>query len=188
MTLTQKVLILCAITVLLFMGAAAAVLTIFPLRYAAIIEEHAQINNLEPAFIAAVIHAESKFVSDAVSRAQAQGLMQITPPTGEWLAELTGLEGFTNEQLFDVETNIKLGSFYLRRLLDQNNQDIRIALASYNAGTGNVRSWLRNPQYSSDGKTLDYIPFGETRTYIERVLFNQRVYAILYFFRSILRG
>ncbi|MCL2674724.1 MAG: lytic transglycosylase domain-containing protein [Defluviitaleaceae bacterium] len=185
MTLTNKILLACTVVILLAAAAITAVLVVFPIRHAEIIERHAQINNLDPAFIAAVIHAESKFRPDAVSRADARGLMQITPPTGEWLAEHLRLQGFTNEQLFDIETNIKLGSFYLRRLLDQHNQDVRVALAAYNAGTGRVRGWLQDPQFSQDGVTLSYIPFGETRTYIERVLFNQRIYAILYTLRDI---
>ena len=189
MTTTNKLLLVCAIAVLLAAAAITAILIAFPLRHAEIIERHAQINNLDPAFIAAVIHAESKFRPNAVSRADARGLMQITPPTGEWLAGQLGLEGYSDELLFDIETNIKLGSFYLRRLLDQHNQDVRVALAAYNAGTGNVRRWLQDPQFSSDGASLSYIPFGETRTYVERVLFNQRVYAILYSLRDIfLRG
>jgi len=188
MTLTNKILLVCTIIILLIAVAITAILTAFPIRHAEIIERHAQINNLEPAFVAAVIHAESKFRPLAVSRADARGLMQITPPTGEWLAEHLRLEGFTTEHLFDIETNIKIGSYYLRRLLDQHNQDVRVALAAYNAGTGNVRRWLNDSQFSPDGTTLAYIPFGETRTYIERVLFNQRIYAILYSFRDSFSG
>ena len=180
MTMLKKAAIACTLIVLLIMGAIVALLAVFPLRHSDIIERYAQIYAHDPAFIAAVIHAESKFRPYAVSRAGAQGLMQITPATGEWLASRLGLEDFTNDQLFDVEVNIMLGSFYLRSLLDGNGQDVRLALAAYNAGTGNVRKWLNDPELSHNGKTLDHIPFEETRTYIERVLFNQRVYGIIY--------
>ena len=180
MTYFKYTAVACAMLALIIVGAATAVLTVFPLRHVELIEKYAQIYGHNPAFIAAVIHAESKFRPNAVSRADARGLMQITPPTGEWLAERLGLEDFHNDQLFDVHTNIRLGSFYLRSLLDSHDQDVRLALAAYNAGTGNVRRWLADPQFSSDGETLDYIPFGETRTYIERVLFNEHVYGILF--------
>jgi len=180
MTILKKATVVCAIAALLIVGAVTAVLTVFPLRHAELIERYARIYGHDPAFIASVIHAESKFRPNAVSRAGAQGLMQIMPATGEWLADRLGVEGFTNEHLFDVETNIMLGSFYLRSLLDSHNQDIRLALAAYNAGTSNVRRWLDDPEFSRDGETLYHIPFEETRTYIERVLFNERVYGILY--------
>ena len=180
MTLFKKITLFCAFLAILALGGAMAILTVFPLKHADIIERYAQAYGHDSAFIASVIHAESKFRYNAESRAGARGLMQITPSTGEWLAGRVGLEGFTNEQLFDIETNIMLGSFYLRSLLDNHNQDMRIALAAYNAGTGNVRRWLEDPQFSRNGKTLDHIPFGETSTYIERVLFNERIYAILY--------
>lgn len=185
MTLFKKISIACALIALLVFGFFMAVLTLFPLRYSVLIERYAQIYDHDPAFIAAVIHAESRFRHEAVSRAGAQGLMQITPTTGEWLAELLGIENFTNYQLFDVEINIRLGSFYLRNLLNNHDQNKRMALAAYNAGTGRVRSWLNDPQFSHDGKTLYHIPYGETRTYIDRVLLNQRIYSVLYFLRSL---
>ena len=186
MSTLKKIVVVFTLATLLVIGTATAVITAFPLRYAETIERYARIYGHDPAFIASVIHAESKFRQHAVSRAGAQGLMQITPPTGEWLAERAGLEDFTNEQLFDVETNIMLGSFYLRSLLDSHGQDMRLALAAYNAGTGNVRRWLNDPRFSYNGQTLDHIPFEETRTYIERVLFNKRIYAILYGGRDVI--
>ncbi|MCL2618043.1 MAG: hypothetical protein FWD98_03205, partial [Defluviitaleaceae bacterium] len=70
-------------------------------------------------------------------------------------------------------------------LLDNHDQNLRLALASYNAGTGRVRGWLGDPQFSTDGATLDHIPFEETRTYIRRVLFNERVYTVLYGGRNV---
>lgn len=169
---------------LCIIGGALAVLMIFPMRHLEAIERYAARYELSPAFISAVIHAESKFRVDAVSRAGAQGLMQIMPGTGEWLAGLIGIEGFTTEALFEPETNIRIGSFYLRSLLDQNSQNVRHALAAYNAGTGNLRRWLQDPELSSDGITLEHIPFEETRTYIDRVIFNQRIYAILFAIRG----
>ena len=185
MTMFKKTAAACALIALMLIGAVTVVLTVFPLKHAELIERYALMYGHDPAFIASVIHAESKFRSNAVSRAGAQGLMQITPSTGEWLADRLSLENFSNDRLFDVETNIKLGSFYLRSLLDSHNQDIRMALAAYNAGTGNVRRWLNDPQFSSNGTTLAYIPFEETRTYIERVLFNERVYDILFSGRDV---
>ena len=173
-------LMLCAV------GGILAVLTLFPMRHLATIEHYALMYELQPEFVSAIIHAESRFRADAISHAQAMGLMQIMPSTGEWLAELMGIDDFTTDQLFDPDKNIRMGSFYIRHLLDINDQDERRALAAYNAGTGNLRRWLNDPELSSDGKTLEHIPFTETRNYVDRVARNQRIYKVLFTIRNLL--
>ena len=183
--LMKRTLLYLAILILCAIGGGVAVVTIFPMRHLDTIERYAAAYDLSPAFVAAIIHAESRFREGAVSHAQAKGLMQIMPSTGEWLAELLGIEGFTTDNLFEPETSIRMGSFYIRHLLDMNEQDTRRALAAYNAGTGNLRRWLADPELSSDGTTLEHIPFGETRTYVDRVMFNQRIYDILFAIRRI---
>jgi len=151
----------------------------FPLRYVDLVNEHAEMFDLEPAFVFAVIHAESRFDSNAVSRVGASGLMQIMESTAYWIAPRVGMDDFNYEsQIFDPAINIHLGVYYLSTL---NNAfgDLELALAAYNAGRGNVHRWLNNPDFSSDGVTLDYIPFPETRNYISRVADNQRIYTFL---------
>ena len=150
----------------------------YPLRHVDIIRRHAAEFNLEPELVCAVIHAESRFRENAVSRAGASGLMQIMEDTANWIAPSSGLDDFDYGQILDPEINIRLGSYYLSSLLAQFG-NLEAALSAYNAGRGNVDRWLGNPEYSSDGKTLDRIPFAETSEYVRRVLDNQRIYAFL---------
>ena len=175
------IIILFAILLLVaaIIGGAVLANRYYPLRYVDIVNEHAEMFDLEPALVFAVIHAESRFNANAVSRAGASGLMQIMESTAYWIAARIGLEDFDYEsQIFDPIINIHLGTYYLSMLIRLFG-DTEVALAAYNAGRGNVSGWLNNPNYSSDGATLDFIPFSETRNYVERVVRNQRVYAFL---------
>jgi len=105
----------------------------YPLRYVDIANEHVEMFGLEPAFVFAVIHAESNFNSRAVSRVDASGLMQIMVSTAYWIAPRIGLEDFNYEdQTFDPATNIHLGTYYLSMLIETFG-DVNVALAAYNA-------------------------------------------------------
>ncbi|MCL2873674.1 MAG: lytic transglycosylase domain-containing protein [Defluviitaleaceae bacterium] len=175
----KTVAVLLILSVLLIVGW-LAFSTFYPLKHVDLIIRHANENDLSPAFVAAVIRAESRFRETAVSHRGAKGLMQIMDSTGEWLAGEIGIVGFETEHVFDPEINIQIGSFYLRRLLNQFGGDQTVALAAYNAGSGTVRGWLNDPRFSSDGKTLSYIPFPETRTYVERIERFVKVYEIYF--------
>ncbi|MCL2227357.1 MAG: lytic transglycosylase domain-containing protein [Oscillospiraceae bacterium] len=172
---------------LAFFGGVALVNRYFPLRYIDVVNEYARTHDLEPELILAVIHAESRFNSDAISRVGASGLMQIMENTAYWLAPQIGLDGFNYEaQIFCPEINIRMGTFYLNMLINRFN-DLDAAIAAYNAGSGNVGRWLSNPDYSSDGVTLDHIPFPETRNFVERVALNRQIYAVILRFPAIFR-
>lgn len=159
----------------------------FPIKFWDEIEKNAKKYNLEPAFICGVIHAESKFQENALSHKNATGLMQLTEGTAYWALEETGLLEEMNIDEEDIEKvnlnspkiNIELGSWYLRKLLNQYDENIDLALSAYNAGSGNVAKWLQNNEYSKDGKTLYYIPFEETRNYLKRVNFSTKIYEFL---------
>ena len=155
----------------------------YPVRYYDIISEYAGKYDLDPAFVCAVIHAESKFRENAISGAGASGLMQIMEETAYWLAPQAGIAGFDYKQIFNPVTNIELGCFYLN-MLERVFGDRNVVLSAYNAGSGNVFEWLGNPKYSSDGETLHTIPFPETRNYVERVAQNERIYSIILRIRS----
>ncbi len=152
----------------------------YPLKYVDIINANAAEYGLEPEFICAVIHAESRFNEKAVSHKGAYGLMQLTSPTAAWLAKEMGIDDFEQEQIFQPEINIKLGTYYLKKLLKNYKGDIINALAAYNAGSGNVSNWLKDPNYSKDGTSLSKIPFPQTKSYIDKVKFNLKLYGLFF--------
>lgn len=158
---------------------------LYPEEHVDIIIENGRKNKIEPALISAVINVESKFKENANSHKDARGLMQITPDTGKWIAEKMGIESFTPERLYEPELNIKMGSWYLKYLIDYYG-NIDTALAAYNAGLGNVDNWLKNEKYSHDAKTLYHIPFSETKNYVKKVNENWEKYKKAYRFNRII--
>jgi soluble lytic murein transglycosylase len=148
-----------------------------PLSHADIIREQAAAKHLDPALIAAVIYAETKF-EPRTSSAGAEGLMQIEPATAEFLAHLSGGYRFTTSDLSTPKVNVAYGSYYLRYLLNHYQGHELPAIAAYNAGLANVDRW---EAASSDGKlTVTNIPFPETRAYVEKVMQAQREYRSAY--------
>jgi soluble lytic murein transglycosylase len=172
------------ILVSMIFGVRFAVVKIYPFTYRDYILKYAEVYKLDPYFVAAVIKAESNFRSEARSHRDAVGLMQITEDTGAWIAEQLNIEGYNSLMLYDPETNIRMGCWYLDNLRMEFKDNPELILASYNAGRGNVNSWLQNPRYSRDGRGLDYIPFEETDKYIKRVKVNYNIYNFLYGRRS----
>ena len=152
----------------------------FPVKYKVQVYESARHYDIDPLLIFSIIKAESKFNPNAISNRGAKGLMQIMDQTGEWAATELKQSDFTTDQLFDPKVNIEIGAWYVAKLLKQYHGDVSILLAAYNAGTGNVYKWRNNTEYSLDGVTLDYIPFGETRDYVEKVNRNLKFYRYLY--------
>ena len=149
-----------------------------PLDFEELILRYSEEHDLDPFFVMAVIRTESSFNPEAVSPVGARGLMQIMPDTAVDLAARMGIN-HREEYLFLPAYNIRMGTFYLRRLLDYfGEQDT--ALAAYNGGWGNVSNWLQDPQFSLDGRTLHHIPFTETRNYVERVNQYMEIYRELY--------
>jgi soluble lytic murein transglycosylase len=138
----------------------------YPLRYKAIVRGHARNYHLNPALLAAVIEAESKFRANAKSQSGAIGLMQILPSTAHGIAVHTGGSSFRTQDLYNPEINVRYGAWYLRHLLDKYD-DERTALAAYNAGQDNVDRWL------SRGSGIGY---AETRAYVDRVEKLKRIY------------
>lgn len=154
----------------------------YPIQYQDIIEEEAQKYELDPALVYAVVKAESNFDPDAQSRAGALGLMQITPPTFEWLqTKLPGETLMEKEALLDPATNIRYGCYLLSILLGI-YPELQTAISAYNAGMGTVDGWLADEDISPDGVTLRTIPYPETEHYSRAVLENYRIYKELYDF------
>ena len=140
-----------------------------PLQHDDIIRQQAADKELDPALIAAVIYAESRF-HDQESHAGARGLMQITPATAHVIERLSGGSTFVMSDLSDPEINISYGSYYLRYLIERYDGDEVAALAAYNAGTGNVDRW------GGADIELGDIGFPETRAYVEQVLDKRQEY------------
>ena len=151
----------------------------YPVAYEDLIRACAAENGLDPAYPAAVILAESSYQPEAVSSANAQGLMQLLPDTADWIAGKFD-ETYAEGCLFDPETNIRYGCWYLGFLMRRYNGDMTCASAAYHAGQGTVDKWLADPAYSADGATLDRIGYGSTETYVQRVLKYYEKYAEIY--------
>lgn len=139
--------------------------------------------NLSPALIAAVILNESSFNPKAVSPVGARGLMQLMPDTAEWIAQKMRLDNYSFEQMEDPETNIRFGCWYLNFLSNRFGGDPLCVICAYHAGQGEISSWLSNPLYSSDGKTLNQasLPEGPTKIYAGRVTRDYGIYKAKYF-------
>ena len=146
-----------------------------PLSYSDVIRQQAAEKHLDPALIAAVIYAETKF-DPRPSSAGAEGLMQILPQTAEFLARRSGATTFTVADLGTPQVNIAYGSYYLRYLLDRYDGQIVPTLAAYNGGETNVDRWLADEQREGRALTIGEIPFPQTQAYVAKVLSAQRQY------------
>lgn len=149
---------------------------VFPLKYKEFVYEYADYYGFERAFIFAVIKTESGFDEKAISKAGAIGLMQITEKTGEYIAKRLRINSY---DLKDTRTNVQFGCYYIKYLYEKFN-NMQTAMIAYNAGEGNVFSWLEDKNYSKDGKTLYRIPFVESREYIAKINKNFEKYKKLY--------
>lgn len=152
---------------------------LYPMEYTQLIRSTAADYGLEPAYVAAVILAESSYDPNAVSPVNAQGLMQIMPETGAWIAGKFG-EEYTEGCLFDPATNIRYGCWYLGFLMERYGGDMKCSSSAYHSGQGTVDNWLRDPAYSADGRTLDVIPGSNADVYVNRVLEYYEKYEELY--------
>lgn len=152
----------------------------YPFPHQELVFHYAQLQRLDPYFVAAVIKTESNFRPGVESPKGALGLMQIMPETGRWISEQIGVDEFEPEVLNDVETNLMFGTWYLAHLYEEFGQDPILVLAAYNAGRGNVQAWLREDRWTGEARNLEQIPFPETRQFVRKVLFHYRIYNFLY--------
>lgn len=176
----KKVLLLLLIGIILFIGFKLVMKMMYPIDYKNHIYLYSKKYNTDPYLIAAIINVESNFDKDACSKKEARGLMQIAPTTGKWAAKKLNLKNFTLDSLYEPETNIMIGSWYLNVLNEEFDGNLPIILAAYNGGSGNVNKWLLDSRYSDDGKSLKHIPFKETRDYVDKVLENYEKYKKIY--------
>ena len=172
---------LLVILILVCMCAAAGrtvLKTLYPQKYTDSVTAYSAQYGVDATLVYAVIRTESSFDPDAESSVGARGLMQIMPDTLEWLCYRMG-EDVSFDALSEPDTAIRFGTFFLH-LLMQEFGDERTALAAYHAGRGSVLQWLDNAEFSSDGKTLDRIPYPDTAHYVGKVERAKEMYQNLY--------
>ena len=151
----------------------------YPRPYSTTVEAVATEFDVDPLLIWAVMREESRYDPNALSIANAQGLMQVIPSTRAWIAEELG-DDISPGEAYDPETSIRMGGWLLSFLTNYFDGDFELAIAAYNAGAGSVETWQADPLVSNRDDLLRWISFGETRLYLERVLLSYQVYQALY--------
>jgi len=149
---------------------------LFPEPWWQTIQEESARNNLDPYLVASLIRQESEFNPSVVSYANAYGLMQLLPSVGKAMAKEVGMSRFQTFQLQDPATNIKLGTRYLREMLDRFGGVQEYALAAYNAGDSRVVDWQAQGPYQGIDEFVESIPFTQTRDYVQAILRNEETY------------
>ena len=160
-----------------------AVVDAHPMYYTDLIARYAEEYNLRPAFVTAIILNESSFRTDAESNVGARGLMQLMPDTAEWIAGKLDVSGYSFERMYDAESNIRFGTWYLNYLSKLFRGDPVAVACAYHAGQSTVASWLSDRSISPDGIALplENLPNGPTKTYAGRVTRDYGIYDALYF-------
>ncbi len=150
----------------------------FPMPHRDAVVKRSREINLDPAYVYGLIRQESRFIMDARSHVGASGLMQVMPATAKWTAKKIGLAGFTPDQITDRDTNIAIGTGYLKLVLDDFGGSMPLAAAAYNAGPGRPRAWRNGPTMEA-AIWAENVPFSETRDYVKKVLANTTSYAAI---------
>jgi soluble lytic murein transglycosylase len=149
---------------------------LFPQQYWSAIEQDSVKNGLDPYMVASLIRQESEFNPTAISPANAFGLMQLLPSVGRSMAKEEGIHHFNEMELLNPETNIRLGTRYLKQTLDKFDGQPPYAFAAYNAGDSRVTDWQSIGKYHGMDEFVESIPFTETRDYVQAILRNESIY------------
>ena len=150
----------------------------YPMPFRAQVLRRSTEIGLDPAYVYGLIRQESRFITEARSGVGASGLMQVMPATARWTARRIGLTDFQPHQITDRDTNILIGTAYLKLALDDLDGSMPLAAAAYNAGPGRARTWRQGPTLAGE-IWAENIPFEETRDYVKKVLANTTQYAAL---------
>jgi peptidoglycan lytic transglycosylase len=153
---------------------------LFPRPYWADLKTSSVANGLDPYLVASLIRQESEFNPVAVSRANAVGLMQLLPKTGNLVAKQEKLKRYNASQLYTPAVNLQLGTRYFKGMVDKFGGSFEYALAAYNAGSDRVDEWLGQGKYRDPQEFVESIPFTETREYVQAIMRNASVYRQLY--------
>jgi len=153
----------------------------YPQGYWDSIVTYARKYGQDPYFVAAIVREESQFHAEALSPAGARGVMQVMPATGAWIAQTISMKGFNQSMLFDSDTAINLGTWYISHLMKRFKSDPLFVAAAYNAGPDAVAAWLsRTGRGMERDEFVEAIPFSETRGYVKKVLRNYAEYKRIY--------
>ena len=158
----------------------------YPKKYEEIVSLYAKEYNVDENLIYAVIKAESNFDENAVSNKNALGLMQIMEDTAKDIAKKNNIkvdENNARQDILDINNNINIGTKYLSTLLEK-YQNTELALAAYNAGTGNVDNWIEKKILNEDGSNIENVPFKETNNYVRIILQSYKIYSEIYVNRA----
>ncbi len=153
---------------------------LFPKPYWNDLKRYSNANGLDPYLVASLIRQESEFNPQAISRANAWGLMQLLPPVGKKLAKEVRIRHFNEELLADPTVNLELGTRYFKHMVDSFGGQVEYALAAYNAGADRVKAWQAQGPYRDIHEFVESIPFSETREYVQAIMRNATVYRLLY--------
>lgn len=155
----------------------------FNLRYPAPFRDSLQgrihETNLEEAWVYGLMRQESRFVTQAKSTVGASGLMQVMPATARWIAQRLGMKDYHKALISQLDTNLKLGTYYMKNVLSTLGNNPVLASAAYNAGPGRARQWMANKPLEG-AVYIENIPFDETRDYVKKVMSNTVYYAKLF--------
>jgi soluble lytic murein transglycosylase len=161
----------------------------YPIKYSQEIKISAEEHQVDPILIASIIRVESNFRPELISNKKAAGLMQIMPETAAWIIQQANYSEITQDRIKQEDVNIHLGAWYLNHLFryfHNYSKDkpletkMAIVIAAYNAGPGNVEKWLHEGIWDGSPETSKYIPFGETRHYLQRVRYYYHKYESIY--------
>ncbi len=151
---------------------------VYKLEYAEYVKKYANEYNVDEYLIYAIIKAESNFESNAESHRGAKGLMQLMYSTAEDISKRINIE-LNENNILDPDININLGTKYISMLIQKYN-NINLALAAYNAGSGNVDGWIEKGTLKSDGSDIENVPFTETNNYVRKILRDYEIYKNIY--------
>ncbi|MBU7320347.1 lytic transglycosylase domain-containing protein [Paenibacillus oleatilyticus] len=173
-------LLLLTFVIFLFLSSTYVGRMLYPIRYEQEIRQNAAKYDLDPFLVAAVIRVESNYLAETESKKGAYGMMQLMPDTASWIIDKARFSEEFKTRLNDPAVSIELGSWYLNWLFKQFNGNRIAVLAGYNAGHGKVSRWLQENEWDGTLQNADRIPYGETRHYIQRVMYYYNKYEKLY--------
>lgn len=188
--MTKKLIVFLVIVILLLAGwlvffkilrvQDAILKIIYPTKYSEFVEKYAEENGIDKYLVYAIIKAESNFDPNVTSSSDARGLMQLMEETAVERSNIIDDITVETYDLYDPETNIRLGTSYFSYLLGIYDGNTVLALISYNAGLGNVQQWIQDGIIKSDGSDIENIPYKETSNYVRKILRDYQMYLKIY--------